>query len=781
MKNKVFIITNILGMGVALAICVVAWLAWRYDATFDATHTNRAAIYRIGAVREFDNSFKRFGYAPLALEEIIHGIFKDVDHSSPYINSNSNFKRNDDLFTAHIAYVRPDFFEMFSFDFISGSGAQLGVSEVFVSEHAAVRLFKTTEGAIGRTIQQVCNNKIKEVKIAGVYREPPPNSSFYKRDGSAFMHVENMKDEFGVHAKDDWSAAATVFVQINDAGRVLNVHEQLQAFLSNNNRERDDFQLAEFTLDPYATLAHRDRDEDVQAATWPAPPLSAVVGSMIMSILILLIACFNLTNTTVAISSRRLKEIGIRKVMGSKRFQLVFQFIAETAMICFIALAVGMALSNLMIDGWNLMTNNNIHLEADYYNTPGFPAFLAIALLTTAVLAGSYPAFYISTFNPVGILKGKLKFGGTNNFTRTLLGLQFAISMMAIASSIAFLQNAQYQEKFDLGFDVRGAVVTRINDKSEFNTYRDVLESHPAVISIAGAKSGIFSERLHEPVKHGALQAEVDIIEVGDNYLTTLGLQLIEGRDFARDSETDRQESVIITQKMANLFKWHDPLGKEIIWKDTVKLHVIGVVKNVYTHGLWREMEPMMIRNTGMEEYRQLIVRAQAEDIPKVNTFMEEQWSKIFPNRLYNGYIMGNALQDVTALSTSIVYGYAFLGVVAMLLSATGLYSLLSLNVIRRMKEIGIRKIVGASVFNVTRVVNTEFVIILAVASILGALASYNWCSIIMDTIWKYHQPVNIWTLVSAVVLLFAVSLLTIAHKLYKVATMNPVDSLRME
>jgi ABC-type antimicrobial peptide transport system permease subunit len=271
------------------------------------------------------------------------------------------------------------------------------------------------------------------------------------------------------------------------------------------------------------------------------------------------------------------------------------------------------------------------------------------------------------------------------------------------------------------------------------------------------------------------------IIEVGSEYLKTMDLKVIEGRGFIKDSESDFRESVIITSGMADLFKWDNPLGKEIIWRDSVKLHVVGIIKNVYTQGLWREMDPLMIRYVKPEEYRQIFVSAKAENVSAVNEDMRIAWNKVFPNRLYNGYMLGSSLQQVTALNESIMYGYGFLGMIAMILSATGLYSLLSLNIIKRMKEIGIRKIVGASVSNITRVINAEFVIILTVASVLGSIASYNWCSIIMGSIWKYYQGVNVWTYVIAIGLLFAVSMLTIARKLYSVATMNPIDTLRDE
>ena len=717
MKNKFFIIINVVGMGIAIACCIVGYFAHEYDSTFDFIHKNRAQIYRVSAIRKFENNETKVAFAPLPLGEMVDKTFQDVNKSTRYFHSYSNFKRENDLFSANLSYVDPEFFQIFSFDFVSGNPSDLNdKTSVFISETVALRLFSSPSEAYGKTITQVYGNETKEVKIAGVYKEQPMNSSFYKRDGSAYMNFENYKDEHKDVREDDWRKENTLFVQIDNAERINNVDQQLQPYIENNNKVREDFQIKKFVLDPLTTMAYQDRAQQIGSATWGAPPQSAIVGSMVMGCLILLIACFNLTNTAIAISSRRLKEIGIRKVMGSMRKKLIAQFIGETMAICFLAIILGLGITNLLVNGWNSMWEY-MQLTPHYLDNPTFLLFLIGVLVLTGILAGSYPAFYISKFEPVNILKGKLKFGGTNYFTRTLLGLQFAISLIAIVSAIGFIQNARYQRDFDLGFDIRGSVIAWFDNQNEFDTYRNALQTNPQILSIAGAKSGIFSNRLHEPVKHQAINTEVDIIDVGENYLHTMDLTFIQGRDFVKDSKTDQKESVIITEKMASLFGWGNAIGKELIWKDTVKFYVIGVVKDVYTKGLWREMEPMMIRYVLPDQYSQIIVSTKAENVSSVNAFMKDQWSKAFPSRLYNGRMLVSDLQQVNEVNLNIMYMYVFLGLVAMILSVTGLFTLVSLNIIRRMKEIGVRKILGASVANITRIINTEFIIILTLAA----------------------------------------------------------------
>jgi len=779
MKNKLFIFINVFGMALAIACCIVAYFAYEYQATFDGNHTNGSQIYRVSAIREFDNEVTRWGFGPLPLGGIVEQNFKDVDKSSRYHFSYSNFKRENDLFESNLSYVDPEFFEMFSFEFMKGDPRALtDVTSVFISDKMADRLFGSPEEAFGKTITQVYRTNLKEIKIAGVFKEQPQNSSFHSRD--AFMNFENCKDEHVASTEDNWTQEATLFIQVNDPSRVSAIHKQLQPYIENNNKVREDFIIKELALDHFPTMAVNDQAAFVRSWTWSAPPPAAIVGSAVMGILILLIACFNLTNTAIAISSRRLKEIGIRKVMGGLRKQLIVQFIGETTLICFFAVLLGLVFGEFLTEGWNTMWPY-MRVTPHYLDNPQFLIFMAVILIFTGLLAGAYPAFYISNFEPISILKGKLKFGGTNYFTRILLGLQFAISLIAIVSAIAFLQNANYQKEYDLGFDAKGSVIAWLDSKEEFETYRNSLQSNPQIISMAGAASGIFSNRVNEPVKHESKEVEVDIIDVGDHYLKTMNLTLLEGRDFVQDSETDKKESIIISQKMATMFGWEKPLGKEVIWKDTTKLYVVGVVKDVHTMGLWRSLEPLMIRYIGPEKYSQIVVNAKEANVPALNKFMEAKWKEIFPNRLYNGYMLVENTDEVDNVNGNIVKMYSFLGVIALMLSATGLFTLVSLNIIRRTKEIGVRKVLGASIGNITRIINTEFFVILLLASITGSVFSYFAVDLLMDSIWDYYLSTTTQTFMISIAIMFVVSAAVIGYKVFTAASLNPVNTLRDE
>lgn len=777
MKNKLFILINVFGMGIAIACCIVAYFNWEFDATFDDHHTHRSQIYRVSSVREFEGNTTLYGHAPHPLGATIRQNIPDVKSAVRMAWSYSDFKIEDNVFRPHLAYVDPEFFDLFTFEMIDGSAASLAdKSKVFISDELANKLFNSTH-VVGKQITQVLGAETKEITVGGVFRKQPFNSSFTE---GAYMHFDNLYDDDKNLKEDDWSKRNTLFVLIPDNSRMEAVHKQLLTYRENNNKVREDFLIKDYVLDPFVGMGRRDSANDTWTMTRNSSPTAAVISPIIMAALVLLIACFNMTNTSIAISSRRLKEIGIRKVMGSMRMQLIIQFIGETLFICLISLVAGLFLGEVLMSAWNALWDE-MKLSSHYTDKPGVLVFLISVLMFTGLVAGSYPAFYISHFEPVSILKGKLKFGGTNYFTRTLLILQYAFSLIAVIFAVAFYQNSLFQRDFDLGFNDKSIIIAYVNNLNEYETYRNAIEQNKDIISIAGSKHSIFSSRYNDPVKHNEKQLEVDIIDVGDEYLKTMGLELVAGRDFGRDSETDRKESIIVTESFAKSFGWDDPIGKEVLWMDTVKLFVVGVVKNVYTEGLWREMEPMMIRNAGKEQYTHVIVSGPVDKLKDINLAMEKEWKQVFPNRLYNGRYLDEVMVEAVTVNTNIVKIFTFLGIVAIFLSATGLYTLVSLNIIKKMKEIGVRKVLGASVTNITRIINTEFVIMLLISSVIGSAASYFAVDLMMGSIWDYYLPASSVAIACSVFILFFISGLAIGYKVFTAASMNPVNTLRVE
>ena len=781
LKNKLFLSINIIGMAVSIACCIVAYFNYDFNLTFDSHHVNAPTVYRVNSVREFQGRETTYGFVPIALGNAIRQNVSDVEKVVRYSPSDGNFRIGTELFQTNVTNVDPDFFKLFTFQFIEGNGELKDKGQICINDQLAEKYFGK-ESALGKMMVQVLDSgKTREFIVSGVYKKQPSNSSF---PDAAFTTYDNQF--FGNtdpnYNENTWQYRSTLFVQISDPKKVASIESQLKPYTENNNKIREDFIIREFKLRSFVGMAVDDGYND-RPGTWTreGSPIAAVVGIGVMAIFVLLIAIFNLTNTAVAISSRRLKEIGIRKVMGSTRKHLIFQFLGETTLTCFLALLLGVIIGEwLLIPAFNDMWPD-LKLEPSYFQRPNFLIFMGIALLFTSLLAGSYPAFYISKFQPTAILKGKLKFGGTNYFTRFLLMLQFAISLTGIVCSFAFTDNAKFQKEFDLGFNKEGLVFTYVNNRAEFETYRNALAGNNDIISIAASKNHLYSSSFNDPVKHEDKEIEVDILDVGEDYVPTVGLTLLQGRNFTADSETDRKESVIITEGFAREMDLKDPIGKEIIWMDTVKYYVIGVVKDIYNRGLWEQMEPCMFRYGPKESVNHILVKAPADKLQSVNTYMEAKWKELFPSRIYNGRFMDEEMVEANTVNNNIVIMFIFLGTVAMLLSATGLFTLVSLNIIKKMKEIGVRKVLGASMGNLTKVINAEFVIILLISSVVGGVLGFFMSGMLMQSIWKYYLDATPTTLVVSALILFAISALSIGYKVYATTRLNPANVLRDE
>jgi putative ABC transport system permease protein len=778
-KHAFFIGFNVLGMAIAIAFCVLAFFNYSADINYDSNHRNGSSIYRVNSIRKFEGTETPFAIVPAPLGAMVKQNIKEVDHLTRYSLSRSFFKVNDDIFPAGLAYTDPEFFSMFTFAFLEGNPSAFHKKEnVLLTDEMAKKLFGTAK-VVGKSLTLLVGETKRELIVGAVIRRPPEFSSFLS---AAYLNYENYREEFPNEKEDDWQYRNTLFLQINNQKSVPVILDKLQSYMDNNIKVRSDFQIKSYILDPFTNMARHDSAQKTQQImTRPAGPRSAVLGNIISALLILLLACLNLTNTSVAVSSTRLKEIGIRKAMGSEKKHLVAQFLGETFVIVILSLFIGLQIAEFFLDGWNAMWPW-VKLEIHYLDQPYFLVSISFLVLIVSLLAGGYPAFYISRFQAVSVLKGKIKFGGTNYFTRFLLVLQFCIAVMGIVFAVAFVENARYQRDYDLGFNQSGVIFTRVGNYADYKNYRDVMERNKDITAVAGSKHHLlYSIHPHQPIKYESSQLEVDLLEVGDSYRKTMGFTLRQGRDFIEDSQTDRAESVLVTESLAKEFKWDSPIGKEILFHDTVKLFVVGVLKDVYTNGLWTKMEPMILRPAPEKSYAFFLVSAPLAKIEGVKKSMEKEWKKLFPDRLFSAQTMDETMNQTITVNNNLVMMFTFFGMVSILLSSTGLFALVSLNIVKRMKEIGVRKVLGATISQITMMINQEFFVILTLSFIGGCIASYYLANGLMGAIWEYYRTTSLLTFGVAGLALLAIAGSTIVIKVYQAARVNPVETLKDE
>lgn len=778
-KSKIFVAINVLGMGIALACCIVAYLNYDYNVSYDSQHKNAESIYRVNFIREFQGNVTKHGVAPLPIGNLITSNITGVDKVIRYLPNNGNIKINNELFNTGISYADEGFLDLFTFPLNEGTKADFkDHSKIFISTELSRRYFGEDE-AVGQMITHVLDSGTREYVVAGVFEKMPANSSF---QFDAVTHIDNFFKVRPNISENDWQQWSTLFIEVKDEKDLALVTNELQKYKEKQNLAREDFQVSEFYLDPFKGMAVRAEKQDVYDHWFRASlPGAAVLAPVIMSVLVLLIAIFNFTNTSIAMSSKRLKEIGIRKVMGGRKQQLIVQFLLESIILCLMSGVVAIVLAEILVPAYNQMWDF-LELDLNYLSNAGFMTFLFCLLILTGILAGSYPAFYISGFEPTSILKGTFKFGGTSAFTRTLLTLQYALTLVALISSVAFIQNAKYQKEFDMGFNTNNIVFCQINGRMEYETLKNQLASNNNIIDISGTKHHLLSAGINRPVTYKELEREVEIYEVGEDYFDMLDIKLLEGRKFKKDSETDRSESVIVNQAFAREFGWaSDVIDKQITLNDTVQLYVVGMVNDIYTNALWGPLEPGMFRLNNPDEYSRILVKANNKDLIVVNEYMEGKWKQVFPNRIYNSRYMNEEFAEAAMVNDNILELFIFLGVVAMLLSASGLFSMVSLNIIKKMKEIGVRKVLGASTVNIARNVNKQFIIILTIAAITGSVMSYFFIDSLMDSIWDFYTQANVLTFLVGIIVMVIVSILVVGYKIFSAATMSPVKTLRVD
>ncbi|OFY61600.1 MAG: hypothetical protein A2V46_07825 [Bacteroidetes bacterium RBG_19FT_COMBO_42_7] len=777
-KNKVFTLINIVGLGIALSVCIVAFFNHMFNFEFDRSHKNFKEIYRVNCYRDMQGREQEYGIAPSTLGLHIKQDIPGVLRASRLQRAGSPVKVDDDIFPAQISFVDPEFLEIFTFPPVHGDTRTIpGTGNVLVSETMAGTLFGN-EYPVGRNIV-ITNDQNEEFTftVSAVFTDLPENSSF-RIDILAhydnFLHMWKANDA-------DWKLWTTVlFIQVPEKSLVPSIASSLKNYIPVQNNAREDFRINRFSLIPLNEVGSNTRNI-WSSGLFPALHPAALIAPPVMAIFILLIACLNFANTSIATFSRRLKEIGLRKTFGGQRRQLVTQFMFETLIICLLALLVGIALASVLVPAYsNLWAYMSIELTFSRFGF--FWIFLILLLLLTGFLAGVYPALHVSSFSPVNVIRGTNLFRGSGKLSSGLLTLQFAISVMALVMGIVFARNAEYQRTLDLGYDRDKVIVVPIAGEL-YTSFRNEIISNPRIISAEGTMNHMGWGNYRRPVKDADKQLEVDVMDVGPGYAETMGLRLAEGRFFDKTRVTaDREnKSIIVNQKLVNDFGWSSGVGKTITLYDTTTLRIIGVVEDFYMSGVWEEIEPAMLRLSASDNYNILAVRANPEDLPGILDFISQKWKTLGTNQIFIGRLQEDLFQEEKDINGSILKVNLFLAVVAMLLSLIGMYNLVSIDIIKRTKEVGIRKIQGAPVHVLMFLISRKFLVVLLIASVIGCAGGYYMSIMLMDSIWDYFVRISAGILLLSALIMITATLLTISLKVVRASLKNPAESLRYE
>ncbi|MEM7382373.1 MAG: FtsX-like permease family protein, partial [Bacteroidota bacterium] len=476
-----------------------------------------------------------------------------------------------------------------------------------------------------------------------------------------------------------------------------------------------------------------------------------IFGSM--ALMILLIACFNLTNTSVAISARRLKEIGIRKAVGAARRQIAGQFISETLVIMLIAMVAGLAIAF-----WGILPQFTAMFSFEYgiRDLSGINLLVSLfmILMVASVLAGIYPAWFNSRLNPVALVKGTVKIKGTNWFTRILTTAQFALTVIFLIAGVLFIQNIDFQERLDFGYEKDHLMIVPVSGEKVFTVLKNEIDNYTDIENLSGTASHISFNTFQSQVSVENEVYKSRVMAIGENYLQTVGLGITRGVDLDQTNNSDPGSKVLVNQAFLDQTGMDDPIGKTIL-QDDQRRQIIGVVEN-HRDDLQRakEMEPFIFYLANPEDYNLMVISTKASTLAATYQYLEKTWRNLFPSLPFDGQTQSEVIfKDLRRANVSLGKIFLFLTILGTVLSVAGIFSIASLNIARRTKEIGVRKVLGASKSSILALMNREFVIILSIAVVIGSFGGFFLTDTLMSFLYKHHVPVGVFSVVFSVLL----------------------------
>jgi putative ABC transport system permease protein len=775
-RNWVYTLINVVGLGIGFGGVIFTYALFQNEHTFDKLQKETHQIYRVNATRVIQSSTQKWGITPLPLGPEAANTIAGVLDYCRYGVSQLLIKYEDNVHTEQVVFADTNFFEIFNFPLKEGNHNSFkSKNTAFISQDFARKYFGENP-ALGKQLEVILDDSVLfNIQVGGILAKIPQNSSFHFDVILPYDHV------FDIYGLDytTWSirVPSITYLVIDEQVDPESVEERLDEFVNKNNEILDDWQVAHFYLMPFRDQKDESR-ELYSGITWSGMPLSALYGSLFMNIVILAISCFNFINTAMAYARKRLKEIGVRKTFGGIKKQIIAQFMLENSIQSFLAMLFGMDLASK----WASWTSSiwPIDIRTNYLQNPEILGFVLIIFLMITFTAGAYPSFYISRYQPSHILRGDLKFSGTNLFTRSLLSLQFAFCVTAVFSSIVLIVNAKFQNDLDWGYDKQNVLVVPMHETGDFEIYKNEVEKVEEIEQVAGAIHNVSYRHTLKTIDIDGEKQSVELLQVADNYMNTLGLHIIEGRDFLKNSENDMHESVIVNEKFLETFRITRPLSQTIKMDDKT-FYIVGVIKDFMPYGLMSPVRPVVFSLIPEREAMLLCAKADPEQLLHAYQDLNVIWKRLFPNKPFDGYYQEQSAMEAKYVNTGILKNFGLLGIFALILSTTGLYSMVSLNINKRIKEIGIRKVMGASLLQIIHLLNREFLIILTIAGIVGSILGYYFMDAFLTDVFDYRTPLGPGIYIITIGLIFLTAFLTSGQKIIKAARTNPAHSLRYE
>ena len=792
-KHKTFALVNVIGMSVAFASCLLLFLAAWSHLTFDNFHANGKQLFM---VYEQSGPSSKSATMPAPLTPALRKeLLPEIEHITRVVDGGGAVRYGDQEFDKSVRFVDPDFFEMFSFPMQKGNSLTVlnSLSNIVISEKTAQSIFGTTD-PIGKTLSLRLNETWKPFVVSGVIADAPTNSSLNFDLLARFEAYPQYQQN-----KDVWdNRFHSVFVQVDPKISEATFEQRLRPFVTKylansiQNLKRDGGQPDENgDLTSLRLLPMTDMHFDTEVGGGNGSPVkrSYPILLLVVAGFIVLIACINFINLSTARSMTRSREVGMRKVLGALKQQLVFQFWGEAFILCLISLVLGGLLVTALVAELNSILRTNASLSS--LVDPAVIVSMLTAFLVITFVAGGYPALFVARLNTTQILKGKVSLGKTGAVRNTLLIVQFAIATFLMACTLIAWQQVNFLRSMPLGFNenqvISIPVGSSVNGRQVLNLFRDKLAQQPRVLSVTGAYKnfgrGLDGSSVTSIVgfdhKNRTIRSHWQPVDY--DYLKTLDIKLQAGRDFSRQYATDTTTSVIINETMAKELGEKNPVGTLLNVSDgEPPLVVIGVVKDYHHESLKKTVQPNTLLMSHDWPIGYVLVKIAPDNVPATMAVLKKAWEEVAPKSEFAGSFLDENTNRQYQSEEQMAKLFITAAGLAIILSCMGLFAIAIMIMAQRIKEIGVRKVLGASVSSIVILLSKDFLKLVLIGIVIASPLAW-WLMSQWLKEYAFKIELEWWMFAVAGLLAILIALITVSFQSIKAALTNPVSSLRSE
>ena len=781
-KNKATSFINITGLAVGMACCLMIFLYVNHEFSYDGFHEDGDRIFRVLTIDEaLGVTSNMVGITLPPLGPAMQDAFPEVEESTRILGNGRTLLTygEKNIYTQDVIYAEPSIFTLFDYELKTGD-PETALSRPYTAvftESLAKNVFGD-EDAVGKSFV-MDNDNDNPIEIVGIAADTPPNSHF-RYDMMVSLYPAEQDSNVAQFLASWGTIAMRTYVKLDNAASEENVETKMETLI----REREVSNNFKVTLQPLKDVHLGSKNILFDGYNADKTDISYLYSLLAVAAFVILIAGFNFMNLSTARSTSRAKEVGMRKVVGALRPQLIAQYLGETVLLCFLSLVLSLALVEIFAPmlGLPITGSYTLHLFSD----PVVAASILVITLLIGLLAGGYPAIILSAFRPVMVLKGSFRTSKSGIWLRrVLVVMQFTASIGMIIATLLVYQQLNFMRHKNIGFDREQVVAINLGDPEVRQTSEALvneLNQNPAIVSTAQSttlpargfgRTGIQPE--------GASEEDVWIVSImafNDEFIPAMGMEMAAGRNFSRDHPSDRSESILINEAAAAAMGWDNPIGKTISQGGN-PLNVVGVVKDFHFANMRHKIEPLIMRYNP-DPLGTLTIRIQPEDISGTLAFIESTWQKINPSHPFEYSFVDEEFEQLYRSDQGFAQLVINFTVLAILIACLGLFGLATFSAEQRTKEVGIRKALGATIPGIVVLLSKEFIKLVSLAFLIASPLAYflmeGWLA---D--FAYRIDIGWQIFLFAGILALAIALISVSFNAIKAALANPVKTLRYE